>query len=88
MEKYLEETYGMAIYQEQIGLLSRQLADFSREESYKLQNAMWKIKRDIIEGLKPKFLEGGKKNGHDPKVLEKIWSDWENYGWYMLYLTR
>ena len=81
MEKYLEETYGMAIYQEQIGLLSRQLADFSREESYKLQNAMWKIKKDIIEGLKPKFLEGGKKNGHDPKVLEKIWSDWENYGW-------
>ena len=82
MEKYLKETYGMTIYQEQIMLLSRQLADFSREESYKLQNAMGKRKKFIIDGLKPKFIERGKKNGHDPKVLEKIWTDWENYGSY------
>ena len=81
MEKYLKDTYGLTIYQEQIMLLSRQLADFSREESYKLQNAMGKRKKFIIDGLKPKFIERGKKNGHDPKVLEKIWSDWENYGW-------
>ena len=84
MEKYLKETYGMTIYQEQIMLLSRQLADFSREESYKLQNAMGKRKKFIIDGLKPKFIERGKKNGHDPKVLEKIWTDWENYGSYAI----
>ena len=81
MEKYLKETYGLTIYEEQIGLLSRQLADFNREESYKLQNAMGKRKGHIIDLLKPKFIEGGKNNGHDPKVLEKIWKDWENYGW-------
>ena len=81
MEKYLKETYGMLIYQEQMMLLSRLLAYFNREESYRLQNAMWKRKQDIIEVLKPKFIEGGKKNGHDPKVLEKIWTDWDNFGW-------
>ena len=80
MEKYLKETYGMTIYQEQIMLLSRLLADFNREESYRLQDAMWKRKQHIIEVLKPKFIEGGMKNGHDPKVLEKIWTDWDNYG--------
>ena len=82
MEKYLKDTYGLTIYQEQIMLLSRQLADFSREESYILRDAMGKKKSHIIELLKPKFIEGGKKNGHNPKVLEKIWSDWESYGCY------
>lgn len=82
MENYLKETYGLTIYQEQIMLLSRQLANFSREDSYKLQNGMGKRKKFIIDGLKPKFIEGGKKNGLDPKVLEKIWTDWENYGSY------
>ena len=82
MEKYLKETYGMTIYQEQIMLLSRQLADFNREESYMLQDAMGKKKGHIIELLKPKFIEGGRKNGHDPKALEKILTDWESFGFY------
>ena len=82
MEKYLKDTYGLTIYQEQIMLLSRQLADFSREESYILRDAMGKKKKHIIELLKPKFIEGGKKNGHNPMVLEKIWSDWESFGCY------
>ena len=82
MEKYLKETYGLTIYQEQIMLLSRQLADFSREESYMLQDAMGKKKDNIIELLKPKFIEGGRKNGHDPKALEKILTDWESFGFY------
>ena len=81
MEKYLKESHGMTIYQEQIMLLSRQLADFNREESHILRYALDKRRQDIIDGLKPKFIEGGKKNGHDPKVLEKIWTDWNNYGW-------
>ena len=80
MEKYLEETYGMVVYQEQIMLLSRQLADFNREESQILRNAMGKRKKNIIDYLKPKFIEGGKKNDHDPRILEKIWSDWERIG--------
>ena len=82
MEKYLKETYGMTIYQEQIMLLSRQLADFNREESYMLQDAMGKKKGHIIELLKPKFIEGGRKNGHDPGALEKIWTDWESFDFY------
>ena len=83
MEKYLKETYGMTIYQEQIMLLSRQLADFSREESYILRDAMAKKKGHVIELMKQKFIEGGRKNGHDPKALEKIWTDWEKYGYYL-----
>lgn len=82
MEKYLKETYGLTIYQEQIMLLSRLLADFNREESNILRNAMSKKKGHIIELLKPKFIEGGANNGHDPKVLEKIWRDWERVGCY------
>lgn len=84
MEKFLKETYGVTIYQEQIMLLSRQLADFSREESYILQDAMGKIKWDIIDALEQKFIKGGKKNGHDPKVLKKIWSFWKGFGRYTL----
>lgn len=82
MEKYLKDTYGLTIYQEQIMLLSRQLADFNREESYMLQDAMGKKKGNTIELLKPKFIEGGRKNGHDPEALEKIWTDWESFGFF------
>jgi DNA polymerase-3 subunit alpha len=80
MEKFLKETYGVTIYQEQIILLSRQLAYFNREESHILTDALGKKNKDIIDELKPKFIEGGKKNGHDPRILEKIWSDWERIG--------
>jgi DNA polymerase-3 subunit alpha len=79
MEKFLKETYGVTIYQEQIILLSRQLAYFNREESHILTDALGKKNKDIIDELKPKFIEGGKKNGHDPRILEKIWIDWNNY---------
>ena len=63
MKKYLKETYGLIIYQEQIMLLSRQLADFNQEESYKLQDAMGKMKKGIIDEMKQLFIERGKKNG-------------------------
>ena len=66
MEKYLKDTYGITVYQEQVMLLSRQLADFTRGES----------------DAKPKFIDGGVKNGHDPKILEKIWADWEKFASY------
>ena len=82
MEKYLKDTYGITVYQEQVMLLSRLLADFTRGESDALRKAMGKKKKDIVDAMKPKFIEGGTKNGHDPKVLEKIWGDWEAFASY------
>ncbi len=82
MEKYLKDTYGITVYQEQVMLLSRQLADFTRGESDALRKAMGKKKKDIVDKMKPKFIEGGQKNGHDPKILDKIWSDWEKFASY------
>ena len=82
MEKYLKDTYGITVYQEQVMLLSRQLADFTRGESDALRKAMGKKKKAIVDAMKPKFIEGGQKNGHDPKVLEKIWGDWEKFASY------
>ena len=76
MEKYLKDTYGITVYQEQVMLLSRLLADFTRGESDALRKAMGKKLRDKLDHMKPKFIEGGRKNGHDPKVLEKIWKIW------------
>ena len=82
MEKYLKDTYGITVYQEQVMLLSRLLADFTRGESDALRKAMGKKLRDKLDHMKPKFIEGGKKNGHDPKILEKIWAGWEKFASY------
>ena len=82
MEKYLKDTYGITVYQEQVMLLSRQLADFTRGQSDALRKAMGKKKKAIVDQMKPMFIEGGKKKGHDPKVLEKIWADWEKFASY------
>ncbi|MBQ8888191.1 MAG: DNA polymerase III subunit alpha [Bacteroidaceae bacterium] len=82
MEKYLKDTYGITVYQEQVMLLSRLLADFTRGESDALRKAMGKKLRDKLDHMKPKFISGGQKNGHDPKTLEKIWGDWEKFASY------
>ena len=82
MEKYLKDTYGITVYQEQVMLLSRLLADFTRGESDALRKAMGKKLRDKLDHMKPKFIAGGQKNGHDAKVLEKIWADWEKFASY------
>ena len=82
MEKYLKDTYGITVYQEQVMLLSRQLADFTRGESDALRKAMGKKKKAIVDAMKPKFIEGGKKNNHDPEILNKIWADWEKFASY------
>jgi DNA polymerase-3 subunit alpha len=82
MEKYLKDTYGITVYQEQVMLLSRQLANFTRGESDALRKAMGKKKKDIVDAMKPKFIKQGQENGHDPKILEKIWSDWEKFASY------
>ena len=82
MDRYLKDTYGITVYQEQVMLLSRLLANFTRGESDTLRKAMGKKLKDKLDHLKPKFIEGGKANGHDPQVLEKIWADWEKFASY------
>ena len=82
MEKYLKDTYGVTVYQEQVMLLSRLLANFTRGESDQLRKAMGKKIMAMLAELKPKFINGGKANGHDEKTLEKIWADWEKFASY------
>ncbi|MCM1293805.1 MAG: DNA polymerase III subunit alpha [Bacteroides sp.] len=82
MEKYLKDTYGVTVYQEQVMLLSRLLANFTRGQSDTLRKAMGKKMIEKMNELKALFLEGGQKNGHDPKTLEKIWADWEKFASY------
>ena len=76
MEKYLKETYGVTVYQEQVMLLSRLLANFTRGESDQLRKAMGKKKLDLLAELYPKFIDGGMANGHPRETLDKIWKDW------------
>ena len=82
MEKYLQNTYGIMVYQEQIMMLSRLIADFSRGESDLLRKAICKRKMDVLSVLKPRFIEGGMKNGHGKKALEKVWNEMEHKGMY------
>ena len=82
MEKYLKDTYGITVYQEQVMLLSRQLANFTRGESDALRKAMGKKMKAIVDKMRPKFIKQGQENGHDPQILEKIWSDWEKFASY------
>ena len=82
MEKYLQNTYGIMVYQEQIMMLSRLIADFSRGESDLLRKALWRKNKDVLSVLKPKFIEGGMKNGHGKMVLEKVWNGMEHKGIY------
>ena len=82
MEKYLKETYGITVYQEQVMLLSRQLAGFTRGQSDTLRKAMGKKQIKKMEELETLFYEGGEKNGYDKKVLNKIWEDWKKFASY------
>ncbi len=82
MEDRLKDTYGITVYQEQVMLLSRDLAGFTRGQSDELRKAMGKKLVDKMEALKVKFIEGATKNGHDQKILEKIWADWAEFAKY------
>jgi DNA polymerase III subunit alpha len=82
MEKYLADTYGITVYQEQVMLLSQELAGFTKGEADSLRKAMGKKKRSIMDEMKVKFLEGCEKNGHDESIVTKIWSDWEAFAQY------
>ncbi len=82
MEKYLKDTYGITVYQEQVMLLSRQLANFTRGQSDTLRKAMGKKLIDKMQELEGLFYQGGKKNGYDETVLKKIWEDWKKFASY------
>ena len=82
MQEFLEETYGITVYQEQVMLLSQKLAGFSKGDADVLRKAMGKKIFALLQKLKPQFIEGGKSNGHPEEVLEKIWKDWESFAAY------
>jgi len=82
MEEYLNDTYGITVYQEQVMLLSQKLAGFTGGEADTLRKAMGKKKRDVLDKMKPKFIEGCKQRGHDEKICDKIWGDWEAFASY------
>ena len=82
MEDTLQDTYGITVYQEQVMLLSRKLADFTRGQADTLRKAMGKKLKDVLDSLKGLFIEGGTKNGHPQDMLEKIWADWEKFASY------
>ncbi|RZK92357.1 MAG: DNA polymerase III subunit alpha, partial [Pedobacter sp.] len=81
-EDLLKETYGITVYQEQVMLLSQKLADFTKGEADVLRKAMGKKQRDVLDKMKPKFIKQAAEKGHDEKILEKIWKDWEAFAEY------
>lgn len=82
MEKYLWESYGMVVYQEQVMLLSQLIAGFSGSESDALRKAISRRKKDVLSEIKPKFMEGGIRNRYEKEKLERIWKEWEDRGSY------
>ncbi|WP_298900662.1 DNA polymerase III subunit alpha [uncultured Psychroserpens sp.] len=82
MEEYLKETYGITVYQEQVMLLSQKLADFTKGEADVLRKAMGKKQIAVLDKMKPKFIDQASAKGHDAKVLEKVWKDWEAFASY------
>ncbi|GEQ84547.1 DNA-directed DNA polymerase [Patiriisocius marinistellae] len=82
MEEYLDETYGITVYQEQVMLLSQKLADFSKGDADVLRKAMGKKQKAVLDKMKPRFIENAVAKGHDAEKLEKIWKDWEAFASY------
>jgi len=82
MEEYLEETYGITVYQEQVMLLSQKLAGFTKGEADVLRKAMGKKQKSVLDNMKPRFISQAEERGHDSEKLEKIWRDWEAFASY------
>ncbi|PTX63773.1 DNA polymerase III alpha subunit [Kordia periserrulae] len=81
-QEYLEETYGITVYQEQVMLLSQKLADFTKGEADVLRKAMGKKQKAVLDKMKPKFITQASAKGHPEDKLEKIWKDWEAFAAY------
>ena len=82
MEEYLNDTYGVTVYQEQVMLLSQKLAGFTKGEADQLRKAMGKKQKKTLDALKGKFMDGGAARGHSASILDKIWKDWEKFAQY------
>lgn len=82
MEEYLQDTYGVTVYQEQVMLISQKVAGFSKGKADKLRKAMGKKQLSVLESLETDFMEGGKSNGHPQEILSKIWKDWRAFAEY------
>ncbi|WP_346317757.1 DNA polymerase III subunit alpha [Chitinophaga sp. YIM B06452] len=82
MEEYLAETYGINVYQEQVMLLSQKMANFSKGDADILRKAMGKKQKAVLDKMKAQFMEGCKTNGHDLKMCDKVWTDWEAFASY------
>ncbi len=82
MEEYLKETYGITVYQEQVMLLSQKLADFTKGEADVLRKAMGKKQIEVLDKMKPKFINQAAAKGMASDKLEKIWTDWEKFASY------
>lgn len=82
MEEFLKDTYGITVYQEQVMLLSQKLANFSKGDADVLRKAMGKKQKEVLDKMKDKFIAGCTKNGHDERIADKIWKDWEAFAQY------
>ncbi len=82
MKEYLEETYGITVYQEQVMLLSQKMAGFSKGDADVLRKAMGKKQKSVLDKMKAQFVKGATEKGHPAKILEKIWTDWEAFAQY------
>ena len=82
MEEYLQDTYGITVYQEQVMLLSQKLAGFTKGDADTLRKAMGKKQKEVLDKMKGKFIEGASKKGHNAQKLEKVWTDWEAFAQY------
>ncbi|MBC8112578.1 MAG: DNA polymerase III subunit alpha, partial [Verrucomicrobia bacterium] len=82
MEEFLKDTYGITVYQEQVMLLSQKLASFTKGDADVLRKAMGKKQIEVLNKMKEKFVSGCAANGYNPKICEKIWTDWEAFASY------
>jgi DNA polymerase III subunit alpha len=82
MEEYLQETYGITVYQEQVMLLAQKLAGFSKGDADVLRKAMGKKQKAVLDKMKKQFVDGASAKGHPADKLEKIWTDWEAFAQY------
>ena len=82
MQEFLEETYGITVYQEQVMLLSQKLAGFSKGDADVLRKAMGKKQKYVLDKMKVQFIDGATTKGHPKDKLEKIWTDWEAFAQY------
>ncbi len=82
MAEYLEETYGITVYQEQVMLLAQSIGGFSKGDADVLRKAMGKKQKSILDKMKTQFVKGATEKGFPAEKLEKIWTDWEAFAQY------